>query len=94
MQNITKLLQYLTGPLAKEILQHMEETTIQPQSRRAYIYSAHDITIINTMRTMGFTSKSLKPDYGAMFILELHLTDNGNQEVKVDILRALLFLNS
>ncbi|XP_032668207.1 lysosomal acid phosphatase-like [Odontomachus brunneus] len=76
------------GPLVKEILQHMEETIIQPQSRRAYFYSAHDITIVNTMRTMGFTSKRLKPDYGATFILELHLADNGDQEVK------MLYLNN
>ncbi|XP_014485430.1 PREDICTED: lysosomal acid phosphatase-like [Dinoponera quadriceps] len=71
------------GPLVKEILQHMEETKIGPQPKRAYFYSAHDITIVNTMRTMGFTSKLLKPDYGAALILELHLADNGNQEVKI-----------
>lgn len=80
-----KLSAYVSaGPLLKEILQHMEEIISNPQSRRAYFYSAHDITIVNTMRTMGFTSKLLKPDYGAMLILELHLADNGKQNVKVD----------
>ncbi|KAG5348337.1 EHD1 protein, partial [Acromyrmex charruanus] len=74
------------GPLLKEILYHMEES--KAKSKRSYFYSAHDITIVNVMRTMGFT-KLLKPDYGAMIILELHFVNNGtDQEVKA------LYLNN
>ena len=73
------------GPLLKEILHHMEESKDNLKSkRRSYFYSAHDITIVNVMRSMGFTNELLKPDYGAMIILELHFVNNGaDQEVKV-----------
>ncbi|EFN76309.1 lysosomal acid phosphatase [Harpegnathos saltator] len=77
------------GPLVKEILQHMEErNNAQLRSKRTYFYSAHDITIVNVMRTMGFTSEYLKPEYGAMLILELHHADNENQEVKILYLKS------
>lgn len=77
------------GPLVKEILNHMEETVTNSKPKRFYLYSAHDITIINTMRTMGFTSDLFLPDYGAMFILEVHRANNRDDpEVKA------LYLNS
>ncbi|XP_018341697.1 PREDICTED: EH domain-containing protein 3 [Trachymyrmex septentrionalis] len=78
------------GPLLKEILHHMEESKDNLKSkRRSYFYSAHDITIVNVMRSMGFTNELLKPDYGAMIILELHFVNNGaDQEVKA------LYLNN
>lgn len=61
----------------------MEETKTDSK-RKSYFYSAHDITIVNVLRTMGFTNELFKPDYGATLIFELHLTNNGaNQEVKV-----------
>jgi len=53
-----------------------------PKPKRSYFYSAHDITIVNVMRTMGFTNELLKPDYGAALILELHLAET-DREVKV-----------
>ena len=76
----------LGGPLLKEILSHMEET--RTDSKRSYFYSAHDITIVNVLRTMGFTNELFKPDYGATLIFELHLTNNADQEVKA------LYLNN
>ncbi|XP_012057220.1 PREDICTED: prostatic acid phosphatase [Atta cephalotes] len=77
------------GPLLKEILHCMEESKDNPKSKRSYFYSAHDITIVNVMRTMGFTNELLKPDYGAMIILELHFVNDGaDQEVKA------LYLNN
>lgn len=79
------------GPLLKEILQNMEKTKTDTQLKGAYFYSAHDITIVNTMRSMGFTSKLLKPDYGAMLIFEVHLTNDEKQEVKVNLLISLSF---
>lgn len=67
----------------KEILYHMEESN-DPNPKRSYFYSAHDVTIVNVMRTMGFTNEFLKPDFGAMLILELHRANNGvDREVKV-----------
>ncbi|KYN39752.1 EH domain-containing protein 1, partial [Trachymyrmex septentrionalis] len=75
------------GPLLKEILHHMEESKDNLKSkRRSYFYSAHDITIVNVMRSMGFTNELLKPDYGAMIILELHFVNNGaDQEVNPSV---------
>ncbi|XP_011688976.1 PREDICTED: lysosomal acid phosphatase [Wasmannia auropunctata] len=71
------------GPLLKEILRNMEESKSGPKLKRSYFYSAHDITIVNVMRTMGFTNELFKPDYGATLILELHQASNGaGQEVK------------
>jgi hypothetical protein len=82
---------YFSGPLLKEILLHMEDVATNSKPKRSYFYSAHDITIVNILRTMGFT-EFLKPDYGAMLLFELHAIDNGeNQEVKVLI---LLYLTS
>lgn len=79
------------GPLLKEILHYMEESRNNP--KRSYFYSAHDITIVNVMRTMGFTNELLKPDYGAALILELHLDNSGaNQEVKVMVIVVSLAL--
>ncbi|XP_072758830.1 lysosomal acid phosphatase-like isoform X2 [Anoplolepis gracilipes] len=78
----------LGGPLLKEILSHMEEIRTDPKPKRSYFYSAHDITIVNVLRTMGFTDELLKPDYGATLIFELHLVNNNNLEVKA------LYLNN
>lgn len=78
------ILSLFAGPLLKEILHCMEESKDNPKSKRSYFYSAHDVTIVNVMRTMGFTNELLKPDYGAMIILELHFVNDGaDQEVKV-----------
>ncbi|XP_025073737.1 lysosomal acid phosphatase-like [Pogonomyrmex barbatus] len=75
------------GPLLKEILYNMEQN--KNGSKRSYFYSAHDITLVNVLRTMGFTNELLKPDYGATLILELYLTNNGaDYEVKT------LYLNN
>ncbi|KAL6256375.1 hypothetical protein P5V15_012490 [Pogonomyrmex californicus] len=75
------------GPLLKEILYNMEQN--KNDSKRSYFYSAHDITLVNVLRTMGFTNELLKPDYGATLILELYLANNGaDHEVKT------LYLNN
>ncbi|KAL0112370.1 hypothetical protein PUN28_012004 [Cardiocondyla obscurior] len=77
------------GPLLKEILKNMEESRSNSKAKRSYFYSAHDITIVNVLRAMGFTNELFKPDYGATLILELHFANNAvDQEVKV------LYLNN
>ncbi|RLU17240.1 hypothetical protein DMN91_011309 [Ooceraea biroi] len=77
----------LGGPLLKEILLCMEDVATNSNPKRSYFYSAHDITIVNVLRTMGFTNELLKPDYGATLIFELYTADNG-EEVKA------LYLNN
>ncbi|XP_012286060.1 lysosomal acid phosphatase isoform X2 [Orussus abietinus] len=72
------------GPILKEILSNMMSTRVQSDYKKMYLYSAHDTTLVNTLRTMGFTEELLKPDYGAALIFELLLINGGqNQEVKV-----------
>lgn len=83
--NIAAYILIFPGPLLKEILLHMEEIKrTDSKPKRSYFYSAHDITIVNVLRTMGFTNELFKPDYGATLIFELHFTNNSaDQEVKV-----------
>ncbi|XP_066995857.2 testicular acid phosphatase homolog [Anabrus simplex] len=73
------------GPLVKLMTEHMTAKragTLKP-NRRMFLYSAHDITIVNVWRTLGF-SELLKPGYGASLLLELHLANHGtDHEVKI-----------
>lgn len=43
---------------------------------KLYLYSAHDITLVNVLRAMGFTEELFKPDYGAALIFELILSED------------------
>lgn len=77
------------GPLLKDILGRMNAAKTGRDTRKAYLYSAHDITLVNLLRTMGFTDELFKPDYVATLIFEMHSnTENEDREVKV------LYLNS
>ncbi|XP_076666924.1 lysosomal acid phosphatase-like isoform X1 [Andrena cerasifolii] len=78
------------GPLLKEILSHMQALKSNKRGRQAYLYSAHDITLVNLLRTMGFTSEYFKPEYGATLVFQLHDTpsfSSSDAEVK------LMYLN-
>ncbi|XP_066594251.1 lysosomal acid phosphatase-like isoform X2 [Prorops nasuta] len=77
------------GPLLKEILKHMQAAKLRTQWKRAHLYSVHDITLVNILRTMGFRSELFKPEYGATLIFELHSTNTGSdKEVKVRYLNS------
>lgn len=68
-------------------MQNMENKrrgSLKPD-RKMVLYSAHDITIVNVWRALGFTDL-IKPDYGASLVFELHTTRSGTSyEVKVGI---------
>lgn len=64
------------GPLLKQILNQLNSFANGNDTRRAYFYSAHDITLVNLLRTMGFTEEFFKPEYGATLVFELH--DDGS----------------
>lgn len=70
-----------------EIAQNMENKqrgSLKPD-HKLVLYSAHDITIVNVWRALGFTDL-IKPDYGASLVFELHTTRSGTSyEVKVGI---------
>jgi lysosomal acid phosphatase len=75
------------GPLVGEIAQNMEDKgsgSLKPD-RKMVVYSAHDLTIVNVWRALGFTDL-IKPDYGASLVFELHTARSGTSyEVKVRI---------
>ncbi|GLH03939.1 Uncharacterized protein GBIM_09752 [Gryllus bimaculatus] len=78
------------GPLLKEVVDLMSkkaEDTVKNEGRM-HLFSAHDLTIVNVWRTLGFT-ELLHVGYGASLIFELRWIEQGvNAEVKV------LYLNS
>lgn len=68
-----------------EITQNMENkrTGLLKSDQKMVLYSAHDLTIVNLWRALGFTDL-IKPDYGASLVFELHRTRSGTSfEVKV-----------
>ncbi|XP_049955325.1 prostatic acid phosphatase-like [Schistocerca serialis cubense] len=77
------------GPLVKHIIEKIQSqsNTSRTVSPKFLMFSAHDVTIVNVLQTMGFT-ELLKPQYGAAVIIELHSTNDSGYEVKV------LYLNN
>ncbi|XP_063981893.1 lysosomal acid phosphatase-like [Diachasmimorpha longicaudata] len=76
------------GPLLKEILDNMMRARNDQHERKLYLYSAHDITLVNVMRAMGFTEELFKPDYGAALIFELVLSEDmeeGEHDLEVKV---------
>ncbi|XP_043792754.1 lysosomal acid phosphatase-like isoform X1 [Apis laboriosa] len=76
------------GPLLKEILERLNAFNNQ-NTRRAYFYSAHDITLVNLLRTMGFTNEYFKPEYGSTLIFQLHAGSNFTEDMEL----KLMYLN-
>ncbi|XP_012251290.2 lysosomal acid phosphatase isoform X2 [Athalia rosae] len=77
------------GNLLKEILEKMVMRRNGTDTHKMYLYSAHDTTLVNTLRAMGFTEELLKPEHGASLIFELHVAEGGqNHEIKI------LYLNN
>ncbi|KAL2719342.1 putative acid phosphatase 5 isoform X2 [Vespula squamosa] len=74
------------GPLLKEVLNQMQESQIKKDTKKAYFYSVHDVTLVNLLRTMGFTNELFLPEYGATIIFELHSYSDEEREVKVSYL--------
>lgn len=76
------------GALLTEILDHMtskRSRTLTP-NRSIFIYSGHDVTLVNLMRALGIIDQTaMKPDFGSALVLELHhsVTYKDDFEVKV-----------
>ena len=69
------------GPLLKHILESMKNG---PDSEKIHLYGTHDISIVNTLRAMGFTKELFKLDLGVSLIFELRNSEIGKpQEVRV-----------
>lgn len=71
---VNKIVLFL-GAVLSEILDHMEKKRqkLLDPDRSIYIYSAHDVTLVNVMRALDIVDQtSGKPDYGATLVMELH----------------------
>lgn len=76
----------ISGPLLREIVTHMHEKktrTLSPD-RILWIYSAHDITIINLLNSMKLYERIIPP-YAAVLMIELRLNTTENYVVTVSI---------
>lgn len=63
------------GALVTEILDQMlkKRSGLLHPERSLFIYSGHDVTLVNVMRAVGVIDEtSNKPDYGATLVFELH----------------------
>lgn len=63
------------GAIITEIVDNMikKRSRILAPERSIFIYSAHDVTLVNLMRALNVISQtSKKPDYSATFVVELH----------------------
>lgn len=71
--------------------QHMldKEAGKLPKNKM-FIYSGHDLTLVNVWQAMGF-KQLLKPEYGAALIVELHSVE-GLYQVQVTYLSMQLFI--
>ncbi|KAK0078937.1 hypothetical protein PV325_001925 [Microctonus aethiopoides] len=73
------------GPLLKEITNNMMRARNGQDKKKLYLYSAHDVTIVNVLRAMGFTNQLLKPEYGAALIFELVVAKDTKQNPELDV---------
>uniref|UniRef100_A0A170ZMT4 Lysosomal acid phosphatase n=1 Tax=Triatoma infestans TaxID=30076 RepID=A0A170ZMT4_TRIIF len=81
-----------SGPLLGEWLSHLESGK-EGGPTLMYLYSGHDLTIINAMRSLGLMNSSpWIPDYGATLLLELNKQVDPNEKPYYTI--KLLYLNS
>lgn len=62
-----------------------KDQSIKNPSRNLYIYSGHDVTLVNVMRALNISAQTAnKPDFGATLYFELHENHSSGQlEVKV-----------
>ncbi|KAJ6638288.1 Lysosomal acid phosphatase [Pseudolycoriella hygida] len=76
------------GALLTEIMEHMTKKrsrTLTPD-RSIFIYSGHDVTLVNLMRALDIIDQTTKkPDFASALVLELHhsITFKDDFEVKI-----------
>lgn len=74
----------------KQITDDMMRARNGQDETKLYLYSAHDTTLVNVLRAMGFTEELFKPDFAAALIFELVLSEDVEEhdlelDVKVNI---------
>lgn len=73
----------MTDILDKMLLK--QNNKLQP-NRSLYIYSGHDVTLVNTMRALDIVAQtSRKPDYGSALYFELHQNPSLEKDMEVKV---------
>jgi hypothetical protein len=62
----------ILGPLLDEIRLKMEKKANPSDKQKLFVVSGHDLTLINLLRTLGFTDTPWKPEFSAALLIELH----------------------
>ncbi|XP_038104455.1 testicular acid phosphatase homolog [Culex quinquefasciatus] len=78
------LARFTVGPLLKEILTRFQQKvsrTLDP-NRSVWIYSGHDITIVNLLNGLGLF-QTHNPPFGACIMIELRTSPSGTPYVSV-----------
>lgn len=75
------------GAIVSELLDNMirKRSGILTPERSIFIYSAHDVTLVNLMRALGVVDQATgKPDFSATLVAELHhsITFDDDYELK------------
>lgn len=86
IKSYTPLLARLkTGPLLKQILDHMKSKTSKKLDQNYWVYSGHDTTVANMLNTLG-VFKSLgyhNPPYASTVMFELRKFNGNDYRVQV-----------
>lgn len=68
-------------------------STQTKSNRNLYIYSGHDVTLVNTMRALNISSQtSRKPDYGSALYFELHQNPDLANDLEVKVKTKQTFI--
>ena len=59
------------GPMVADWIKHMEERSKNGDVKQLYLYSGHDLTIVNSLRALGIKDFIL-PEFGSALVVELH----------------------
>ncbi|XP_031618760.1 lysosomal acid phosphatase isoform X2 [Contarinia nasturtii] len=74
------------GSLVTDILDHMLQLKNNQNQRNIFIYSGHDVTLVNTMRALDVISQTTKkPDYTSSLHFELHQNPTLDNDLEVKI---------
>lgn len=68
-----------------EVRQKMEKASFTQSNNelKMFVVSAHDLTLVSLLRTLGFTYVPWKPDFSATLLIELHKINRHKHLVQV-----------
>lgn len=82
----TQLMTRITvGPMVERFLKNIDNSELQTNKRKIYVYSAHDINIAMFSNSHKFTGIPRVPDYGSALIIEKLRGQDGQIYLRVSI---------